>query len=529
MQVNKDDVIDITDFRTLLKPASQRLRHTPTTRSVSDGVVSPTGSQVDYLNHGSSFDGDLEFLTERIEDDPEAKTVLFETGKSKILQFEHGNNGMGNESQGRLLGSGKFEIYQLHQQKVSYLQCGNSIVYPILPRLKILKISHNQFLVTLSNPERYWRIIIDTDNESEILKLEDTLKRICSFRNLYIKPIPLKIPTPAKLPKAEETIPNFDLRTSFSSTSITSEMACFQLGSDTSTFVEKSGKSSRHVSEQPSQETIGIRPTGDNGNDNDNDNNNNNNNDRSDVESLDLAFDEFTKTIEEEDTTALTTTASVDLMRSKGYSTGTGSSMRSSSLHLLGIEETNWMDLGVDDGDVDGDGDVHDDVHDDVVNSRQLIGASIEADGYATTSTPTTQRYISLNLNPIVIPKRRDLLKKTQQAQKKSSSNSSRYEDVHKSRNFSDTSFYEIQKLQNKLKNEEDKKVDIHEFIDMRPIRNNTRQTKAAQKNRLSSFDVYNILRDATTDEGGSENGENKNNNDDSDNAGFRGFIKSFF
>lgn len=383
----KDDVIDIKKSRSLLKPTSQRL----TRRAVSSPVQSV-----------SSID--------EIDDDD--KIILFESAHSKILQFEDSN--LDNESSGRMLGSGKFEIYQLHQKRVSYLQCGKSIIYPILPKLKILKISLNQFLVTLSNPERYWRIIIDS-NEERINELELVLKSICCFRNLYIKPEPLKIDHPI-----------FDMSSNFSTTSITSEMACLD---------------DKNLNKKISLETIKLDD---------------------DTESLDLAFDEFTNLINDTNNT----TISQNFKTAYSISTTKTTTISSKSLNF---EENNWMEL--------------------------------EDEEIQVTSTPNTERYISLNLNPKIIKRDKNKLNL-----KENNNNSNKSK-----RNFSDSSFYEIQKIQNKLRNEDENFKNPNEFIDIRSIK---------QKNRLSSFDVYNILRDV-------EINDNEINNDND--SSFKGFIKSLF
>lgn len=117
--------------------------------------------------------------------DPTQKNTLFQFSDTKIMSFDNLDDNE-NDEKGRLLGIGKFEIFQLHQNKVSYLQCGK-VIHPILPRLKILKISKNQFILPLLNPERYWRIILQTDDENVLQDLETSFQKICQFRNLVVK------------------------------------------------------------------------------------------------------------------------------------------------------------------------------------------------------------------------------------------------------------------------------------------------------------------------------------------------------
>lgn len=115
------------------------------------------------------------------------KTTLFKFTSSKILVFDDDiNNSENNLSLGRLLGHGEFEIFQLHNGDVSYLSCGPSFIYPLLPKLKILRINLNQFILPLVNPERYWKIFINTENPDTIEKLENALEGVIRYRNLFV-------------------------------------------------------------------------------------------------------------------------------------------------------------------------------------------------------------------------------------------------------------------------------------------------------------------------------------------------------
>ena len=86
---------------------------------------------------------------------------------------------------GRLLGHGAIEIFQLHDCDVTYLSCGSSLVYPLLPKLKILRIAFDTFILPLVNPERYWKILIDCDQAKVLMKLEQAFSRCVKYRNLY--------------------------------------------------------------------------------------------------------------------------------------------------------------------------------------------------------------------------------------------------------------------------------------------------------------------------------------------------------
>ena len=121
--------------------------------------------------------------------DMDKKVTLFKYKSSRILVFDEQLNDnktdMEKLSSGRLLGHGEFEIFQLHNGDVTYLSCGPSFVYPLLPKLKILRINFNQFILPLVNPERYWKISINSDDKNLIHLLERTLERNVKYRNLF--------------------------------------------------------------------------------------------------------------------------------------------------------------------------------------------------------------------------------------------------------------------------------------------------------------------------------------------------------
>lgn len=123
------------------------------------------------------------------------KVSLFQYHSSKVLIYDEQpqnpdsvNNEDSTKVSGRLLGHGLIEIFQLHNGDVTYLSCGTSFIYPLLPKLKILRTTFNTFVLPLVNPERYWKISIGTDDDEEVLsKLERILKENVCYRNLYQK------------------------------------------------------------------------------------------------------------------------------------------------------------------------------------------------------------------------------------------------------------------------------------------------------------------------------------------------------
>lgn len=116
------------------------------------------------------------------------KAELFKHKSSKILVFDELAAKKDDEptSSGRLLAHGDFEVFQLHNGDVTYLSCGPSFIYPLLPKLKVLRVEFNQFVLPLVNPERYWKIFINSDDPKVIENLEITLDKVVQYRNLAI-------------------------------------------------------------------------------------------------------------------------------------------------------------------------------------------------------------------------------------------------------------------------------------------------------------------------------------------------------
>lgn len=117
------------------------------------------------------------------------KVTLFQFNSAKVVLYHEmvdSNQSIPKES-GTLLGHGSFEVFQLHKGDVTYLSCGSSFVYPLLPKLKILRTNFNQFILPLANPERYWRISLNTEDVKIIRRLERTLEEKIQYRNFYLE------------------------------------------------------------------------------------------------------------------------------------------------------------------------------------------------------------------------------------------------------------------------------------------------------------------------------------------------------
>lgn len=176
-----------------------------------------------------------------VRQDLDNRQVLFKCHKAKITCFAS-NQGSSEDfldfdvsnlnSKDGVIGQGELEIYSILQDKqMNYLKCGSKLIYPIFPKMKILRISEIQFIMALSNPERYWLISLDQtelDISTKLNELVNCLKNICSFRNLYI-PVSRPVDTEKLHKRDEESVK-----------SVTSELACFDLSkSETDDIVSK--------------------------------------------------------------------------------------------------------------------------------------------------------------------------------------------------------------------------------------------------------------------------------------------------
>lgn len=134
----------------------------------------------------------LDLSSQNIED----KVTLFKCPSARIVVFhEQLEDAAASALSGTLLGHGDFEIFQLHNGDVTYLACGRSFVYPLLPKLKLLRTDRNHFVLPLVNPQRYWKIQIDSKDALVLGDLESVLKKVVNYTNLSI-PEQTAIPSP---------------------------------------------------------------------------------------------------------------------------------------------------------------------------------------------------------------------------------------------------------------------------------------------------------------------------------------------
>lgn len=116
----------------------------------------------------------------------DGKTTLVTVPLSQIVVY-HDNHEQSLAKQllsGNVLARGILEIFQLHNGDVTYMSCGESFVYPLLPKLNLLRTTENSFVLPLANPRRYWKIVLGPADSSTIVKLETVLQSVVIYTNL---------------------------------------------------------------------------------------------------------------------------------------------------------------------------------------------------------------------------------------------------------------------------------------------------------------------------------------------------------
>lgn len=113
------------------------------------------------------------------------KVTLFKYKSAKIMVYDDKVLDTNYKSTGSLLTHGEFEIFQLHNGDVTYLSCGKTFIYPLLPKVRILRVSFNQFILPLQYPERYWKIFINSDEPHVMDVCENTFQRAVQYSKSY--------------------------------------------------------------------------------------------------------------------------------------------------------------------------------------------------------------------------------------------------------------------------------------------------------------------------------------------------------
>lgn len=119
------------------------------------------------------------------------KKKLFSLKDSEIKVFTNSDlhsikNNINLSNKSDFLSKGSFQIYQLITNKTNYLICG-SVIHPIFPSSKIIKISFNCFVIPIKNPDRYWKLTLNTNDKETLNDFELVISKICVFKNEYIE------------------------------------------------------------------------------------------------------------------------------------------------------------------------------------------------------------------------------------------------------------------------------------------------------------------------------------------------------
>lgn len=115
------------------------------------------------------------------------KATIFRAPSARISVYHEQVVDLAPAASGTLLGHGEFTIFQLHNGDITYLACGSSFVYPLLPKLKILRVNRTHFILPLVNPQRYWKIDVDTHDDATLAQLEQVLQDIVNYTTLYVE------------------------------------------------------------------------------------------------------------------------------------------------------------------------------------------------------------------------------------------------------------------------------------------------------------------------------------------------------
>ncbi|VUG19006.1 DEBR0S4_08108g1_1 [Brettanomyces bruxellensis] len=114
------------------------------------------------------------------------RVVLFSCKKARITAYNiDGCNSHIKSTQGSLLAQGEFQIYELGANRTTYFICGQ-VVHPVMKCLKIFRAGPKTFVLPLYNPERYWKIDLETANSNELAILECVLRCVCEYKDLSV-------------------------------------------------------------------------------------------------------------------------------------------------------------------------------------------------------------------------------------------------------------------------------------------------------------------------------------------------------
>ena len=181
-----------------MSPRKQTLRrHEQTSKESKPCIISEAKKNMKPRVLGSSSAGSDAaaingFLFSKQKMD--GKTTLVTVPQSVVVvchdSYSRGGNRM---APGTLLARGVLEIFQLHSCDVTYVSCGEGFVYPLLPKVTIVRTSENVFVLPLANPSRYWRFVLVTLDPDVIAKVESVLQSLVNYSSLLHEYIMLDI------------------------------------------------------------------------------------------------------------------------------------------------------------------------------------------------------------------------------------------------------------------------------------------------------------------------------------------------
>lgn len=81
-----------------------------------------------------------------------------------------------------------------YSKTLSYLRCGH-MVHPILPKMRIWKISKNMYILPQPSPKNFWRLEIELQNDEldvpemvDLGDLDEIWKETCYYQSIYVPP-----------------------------------------------------------------------------------------------------------------------------------------------------------------------------------------------------------------------------------------------------------------------------------------------------------------------------------------------------
>lgn len=136
-----------------------------------------------------------------LDSDNETSLVTSVTSTPASANTQTTNNTVSKDSEGKSSTD--------YSKTLSYLRCGH-MVHPILPKMRIWKISKNMYILPQPSPKNFWRLEIEFQNDdkadiafSEYLdELDNILKETCYYQSIYV---PLPIDLGSSLSESAET------------------------------------------------------------------------------------------------------------------------------------------------------------------------------------------------------------------------------------------------------------------------------------------------------------------------------------